>query len=72
MKRDISLLFTEIGSGKFIDLIIETNRALINVIGEDGKKHTSFVNLDKPDLKDSYIGKLLLIFRRVRQILNVF
>lgn len=69
---DISSLLKDIGATKLIGLNIKHEMALISATTEDGKISHLEVNLDAPNIKMSSIGKLLLVFRRVRQILNVF
>ena len=72
LMADISSLLKDIGATKLIGLNIKHEMALISATTEDGKISHLEVNLDAPNIKMSSIGKLLLVFRRVRQILNVF
>lgn len=72
LMADIPILLEDIGARKLVGLNIKPDIALISATAEDGKISHLEVNLDDPDVKRSSIGKLLLVFRRVRQILNVF
>lgn len=72
LMTDIPLLLKDIGARKLISLNIKPDIALISATTEDVKISHLEVNLDDPNIKMSSIGKLLLVFRRVRQILNVF
>lgn len=71
LMADIPLLLKDIGATKLIGLNIKPEVALISATAEVGRISHLEVNLDDPNIKMSSIGKLLLVFRRVRQILNV-
>lgn len=68
LATEVPLLFTGIWTGKLIGLKIENKRALISLIGEKCKIYVQEINLEDPVVQLRYIGRLLLIFRSVRQI----
>ena len=72
LQHELLLSFSEIGACKFVDLKFKPEMAILSMIGADGRMYTSEFNLDTPDIQLSCTGRLLLVFIRVRQILESF